>query len=200
MTWEQRDALLAVCASDRRHATLFAVLAKAGLRPGEAFALKPGDLDLRERTLRVERAWSLGLKATKTYEERTVDITPELGAALQRHIAWLTTEALRRGRGEPQWLFPNDAGQPMDEARVRRIFKSALKAAQLPEFRLYDLRHTYASLLLAAGAPTTYVAAQLGHTNPSTTLRYYARWIPSRGRRWVDLLDRAAGFIAAHVG
>ena len=32
-----------------------------------------------------------------------------------------------------------------------------------------------------------------------TTLRYYAKWIPSRGRRWVDLLDRAAGFIAAQV-
>jgi hypothetical protein len=88
----------------------------------------------------------------------------------------------------------------MDEARVRRIFKTALKAAQLPEFRLYDLRHTYVSLLLAAGAPITYVSAQLGHATPSTTLRYYARWIPSHGQRWVDLLDRAAGFIAAQVG
>ena len=51
-------------------------------------------------------------------------------------------------------------------------------------------RHTYASLLLAAGAPITYVSGQLGHANPATTLRYYAKWIPSRGQRWVDVLDR----------
>ena len=57
-------------------------------------------------------------------------------------------------------------------------------SAKLPAFRLYDLRRTYASLLLAAGAPITYVSAQLGHANPSTTLRYYAKWIPSQGRRW----------------
>ena len=39
-----------------RYATLFAVLAKAGLRPGEACALQPGGVDFRERTLTVERA------------------------------------------------------------------------------------------------------------------------------------------------
>jgi integrase len=45
-----------------------------------------------------------------------------------------------------------------------------------PAFRLYDLRHTYASLLLAGRTPITYVSAQLGHANPTTTLRYYAKW------------------------
>ena len=71
MTWEQRDAFLEAAAGERRYIALFTVLAKAGLRPGEAFALKPGDLDLRGRTMRVERSWSLGrVKPTKTYEER----------------------------------------------------------------------------------------------------------------------------------
>jgi integrase len=159
------------------------VLAKAGLRPSEAFALTLGDLDLLERTMRVERAWSLGrVKATKTYEERTVDLTPQLAEALERHLLWLKTEALRCGWGEPEWLFPNDDNHPMDDSRVRKVFKRALKQAKLPEFRLDDLRHTYASLLLAASAPITYVSVQLGHANPSTTLRYYARWIPSQGR------------------
>ena len=69
-------------------------------------------------------------------------------------------EGLRTGRGEPEWLFPNDDGHPMDESRVRKVFKQALKRAKLPEFRVYDLRHTY---------------APLGHANASTTLRYYAR-------------------------
>jgi integrase len=46
----------------------------------------------------------------------------------------------------------------MDESRVRKAFKRALKDAKLPEFRVHDLRHTYSSLLLAERAPITYVA------------------------------------------
>ena len=55
-----------------------------------------------------------------------------------------------------------------------------------------NLRHTYASLLLAHGAPLTYVSAQLGHANPTTTLRHYARWMPKKGKRWVNSLDKTA--------
>ncbi|MGH7334354.1 MAG: tyrosine-type recombinase/integrase [Candidatus Rokuibacteriota bacterium] len=61
-----------------------------------------------------------------------------------------------------------------------------------PHHRVYDLRHTYASLLLADGAPLTYVSAQLGHANPTTTLRHYARWMPKKGKRWVNALDKTA--------
>ena len=94
--------------------------------------------------------------------------------------------------GEPAWLFPNDVGRPQDKWVVGTAFRRTLKRAGLPAFQLYDLRHTYASLLLAAGAPITYVSAQLGHANPTTTLRYYAKWIPSQGRRWVEVLDGTA--------
>jgi hypothetical protein len=78
------------------------------------------------------------------------------------------------------------------QAAIRRakVFARILKAAKLPHFRVYDLRHTYASLLLSAGAPLLYVSQQLGHKKPTTTLRYYAKWVPSGDRRWVDLLGR----------
>ena len=143
MSWAQRDAFLEAAAAERPYATLFAVLAKGGLRPGEAFALKPGDLDLRGHALRVERAWSYGrLKATKTSEDRVVDLTPELARALQRHLVWLKTEALRRGWGEPEWLFPNQAGRPLDIKKVESVFHRIRKRAGLPHFRLYDLRQT----------------------------------------------------------
>ena len=112
----------------------------------------------------------------------------------------------RRGRRRPRHLL---CRQPGPERRVRRgsrlvrdgrarlAGRRALGKAKLPAFRLYDLCHTFASLLLAASAPITYVSAQLGHVNPSTTLRYYARWIPTKRRRWVDLLDRVSGAVAA---
>ena len=180
----QVDAVLAV-PLPWPYTTLYALLAKTGLRPGEALALQPGDLDFASRTLRVERALAHGrLKDTKTHSARSVDLAPGLVSTLRRHVAALSTEALRRGWGEPEWLFPNEAGHPFDEGKVAKVFQRALKKAEVPRFRLYDLRHTYASLLLVEGAPLTYVSAQLGHTNLATTLRWYARWIPASGRRW----------------
>jgi integrase len=182
MSWEQRDAFLAAAAGERRYGPLFQLLAKGGLRPGEAFALQPGDADLAAHELRVERAWAHGrLKSTKTAEARTVDLTEQLARALRAHLAWLKVDGLRRGRPEPEWLFPNEARRPFDKRNVERAFHRIRKRGGLPHFRVYDLRHTYASLLLAAGAPITYVSTQLGHANPTTTLRYYAKWIPTRG-------------------
>ncbi|MBI1734475.1 MAG: tyrosine-type recombinase/integrase [Candidatus Rokubacteria bacterium] len=140
MNWEQRTRLLDAARREPRYATLFAVLAKAGLRPGEALALQPGDVDLRDRTLTVERAVNLGrVKSTKTYERRTVDLSPELARQVQA-LRWLKEEALRRGWGEPTWLFPNDAGKPQDKWVLGTAFRRTLKRAQLPAFRLYDLR------------------------------------------------------------
>ena len=46
-------------------------------------------------------------------------VTPEVVNALERHLRWVKKEALRRGWGEPEWLFPNDEGHPHDESRVR---------------------------------------------------------------------------------
>jgi integrase-like protein len=72
---------------------------------------------------------------------------------------------------------------------VEKGFRRGLERAGLPHFRLYDLRHTFASQLLAEGTPITYVSAQLGHARPTTTLQWYARWLPVEDKRLVDSLD-----------
>ncbi len=192
LSWTYRDALLAEAASDRRHSALFATLVKTGLRPGEGFALKPMDIDFKNQTLRVDRAATDDgqVKDTKTHEARTVDLTPDLTATLKRHLTWLRAEALREGSGEPEWLFPRADGTLMNKDYAASVFRRILKRAGLPHYRVYDLRHTFASLLLAESAPITYVSAQLGHSSPATTMRFYARWIPSQGKRWVNALDR----------
>ncbi len=190
MSWAKRDRFLEAVAAERRYLALFAVLAKAGLRPGEALALRPDDVDLPARQLHVERAVSLGqIKGTKTHETRVVDLSPNLARIVAQHLVWLKEEVLRCGWGEPTWLFPSEANTPLDHGRVEKVFHRARTRAKLPHFRVYDLRHTFASLLLAGSAPITYVSAQLGHANPTTTLRHYARWIPSQGQRWIDVLD-----------
>jgi integrase len=132
------------------------------------------------------------VKDTKTHEIRTVDLTVDLALTLRRYLAWLRADRLQRGQGEPEWLFPRADGRLMDKDHAAAMFRKILKRATLPTHRVYDARHTYASLLLASGAPLTYVSAPLGHSTPATTLRYYARWIPSKGRRWADVLDRRA--------
>jgi integrase len=88
--------------------------------------------------------------------------------------------------GRARLAFPNDANRPYDKWKAGDAFRRTLKRAGLPHFRLYDLRHIYASLLLAAGAPITYVSAQLGHANPTTTLHHYAKCT----RRTAGLVNR----------
>jgi hypothetical protein len=75
-----------------------------------------------------------------------------------------------------------------------KCFARTLKMAELSGFRVYDCRHTYASLLLNAGAPITYVAAQLGHTKPTTILQWYAHFLPGiDDHRFGDGLDGDGG-------
>jgi len=173
------------------YATLFLLLGHTGLRPGEAFALRWPDIDFDAGRLQVERAWSAGrIESTKTGARRIVDLTDRLVRRLRRLQLERKFEARRRGWPEPPaWVFCTEAGTPLDESRVRKAFAKTFEAAGLPPHRVYDLRHTFASVLLARGVPLTYVSAQLGHALPTTTLQFYARWIPTKGERFIEAVD-----------
>jgi len=131
-------------ASTPRDATLISVLAYAGLRPGEALALQWRDI--REQTILVERAVSLGEeKDTKTAAHRTVRLLPPLAADLRE---W----RLRSGRPADKALFfPSATGtvwsQPAYQSWRRRAFKRSLDGAGVEHARPYDLRHSYAAAL-----------------------------------------------------
>ena len=66
---------------------------------------------------------------------------------------------------------------------------SAATGAKLPGFVPYDLRHTFASILLSSNVPLLYVSKQLGHFKATTTLDHYAKWLPSGEQRFVNVLD-----------
>jgi|GEM_PF-1138899 len=200
MTIMQRDAFLAhAIVREQQHLLpyrvriMWEVRVKTGLRPEEAYGLHVGDVDLRSKTLRVERAVSLGkIKSTKTDERRVVDLSDDLTVHLADYVDFVKAEALPYNVPEPNWLFPGRDGglvTEADERWHRDLFKHVLAAAKLPAFVPYDLRHTFASLLLSRNVPLLYVSKQLGHAKPTTTLDHYAKWLPSGEQRFVNVLD-----------
>ena len=88
-------------------------------------------------------------------------------------------------------VFPSTRGTPLEERRVVKEFKTALERAGLPTtVRLYDLRHTAASLLYAQGVPLLQIAEILGHTDPNFTVRTYTH-------TWQELRNDAAAKMGA---
>ncbi len=202
LTYEQLATFLSVTEArgSRLEATLFLSLADAGLRPGEAFALRWEDVSQSDRTLRVERAISAGrVKLTKTEDSRVVDLTARLAQTLALLQASVEAGTLLGDHIASPWIFPSAAGTPLDESKVAKRFRELRLAAGLPHCRLYDLRHSFASHLLAEGAPITYVAAQLGHRKPTTTLAFYAHWIPRGDKSHIDRLAAARQAVAPKV-
>lgn len=162
---DERDVL-----AMQRDAVMVSILAYAGLRPGELRALRWGDV--RRATLTVERAARPDgtVKATKTHERRAVRLLAPLAADLAEL-------RLASGRPTDEALILDRDGEPWTKIdwqvwRARR-WNRACQLAGLPRSpRPYDLRHSFASLLLAEGRSVHYVARQLGHS-PALTLSTY---------------------------
>jgi len=186
---QQVEALADVI--DLRYATLIRFAAYSGLRPSELTALRVGRLDLLRGTARVVEAapeidGRLHWGGVKTHEARTVrlprSICEELGADLAG-----------RPRDPEALVFTAPLGGPLrPHTWVKSFFKPAVRAAGLPGgLRLYDLRHTCASLLIAQGASVKAVQAQLGHATASITLDTYGHLFPSELEALADRLELA---------
>ena len=94
-----------------------------------------------------------------------------------------------------EFVFPNNEGGARDDRNFRsRVFDPALRPAGLRRVRVHDLRHTAASILIAAGADLADVSRQLGHANVSITLSVYTHHFQKRGA--CDLGARIAEFVA----
>ncbi len=188
---------------DPTYQPFFLLLARAGVRPGEARALKWSDVDFANRKLTVAHSLSEEneIEDTKTGASRYVHLSQELMQTLSR----LRAERERKAtKPEPDawqdWVFVNGRGRPFDDSRIRKRFRRLAKLAGIASHRVYDLRHTFATLLLSKSAPITYVASQLGHANPTTTLRWYAHWLPTDAARYVDFLDMVSGRDRHQIG
>ena len=153
---------------------------RTGLRAGELLALQWGDIDWCGRFVLVRRNLVRGkLTTPKNHQCRRVDLSPQLRAVLRLSRRRKTVEWSKHGLPRPDWVFPSAAGTALDESNVRKAFNQILDAAGLHRRGPHQMRHTFASLLLQAGEPITYVSQAMGHQDASITLRVYAHGCPT---------------------
>jgi integrase len=168
------------------------VESEAGSRvPVVSLPARRAGLDLLRGTARVVEAapevdGHLHWSGVKTHEARTVRLPRSVADELGGYLAG-------RPRDPEDLVFPAPLGGPLrPHTWIKSFFKPAVRAAGLPEdLRLYDLRHTCASLLIAQGASVKAVQAQLGHATASITLDTYGHLFPSEMEALADRLEQA---------
>jgi integrase len=172
-----------------------AVCAFAGLRMGEAAGLQVGDIDFMKRTITVSRQLqrdgkSFAVRPPKYGSERVIHVPDDLLTILGQHI-----ELYAMGEDADRWLFADDQGDPIYDNGVTWRWRATRVAANLTSVKLHDLRHFFASGLIAAGCDVVAVQKALGHASATTTLNTYAHLWPTaedRTRKAASRLVREA--------
>lgn len=170
----------------------------SGMRPEEYLALKWMDIDLMQSTATVNRTLTRKRKATEggqnwKFEEtknessrRLVPLPRYLMPKLLEHKRQQNEQRLKTGKHWQDYnlVFSSSIGSPLNLANLQfRHYKPLLKKVGLEKMRLYDLRHSFASLLLKVreepgkpsqpAVPLKVVSEMLGHNDPYTTARFY---------------------------
>jgi integrase len=156
-----------------------------GMRRGELLALEWRDIDFERATLRVERAVEetrgkgLRVKPPKTkHGRRNIGLPPEAVAILRERRKRQLELRLALGQGgHPALVFSNLEGGMLSPNNVTRSWSRALKLRGLPPVSFHSLRHTHASMLIAAGVDILAISRRLGHSKASITLDVYGHLI-----------------------
>jgi integrase len=192
-------AFLAHVEAERLYA-LWLLASSTGMRRGELLGIQWPDLDLGRARVAVRRSLvtvghEVVVSEPKTAKgRRSVALDPATVAGLK---AWRKHQAAERLAWGPAWtdaglVFTREDGQPLHPREVTRAFTRHVLAAGLPIIRLHDLRHTHATLALAAGVHPKVVQERLGHANIAITLDTYSHAVPA-------LEEQAARTVAALV-
>ena len=180
-----------------------------GARRGEICVLRWSDIDFEKGTLSIKRTVQsipgicLVFNAPKTRRgKRCLRIGADCVELLQEYqryqkaerfrigSAWVRKVTLENGKVvDNDMLFTKWNGEPMDPDIISSWFPKFLEAHDLPSIHFHSLRHSNASILIAAHVPITTVSGRLGHAQTSTTLNYYASAIQSADAAAADALE-----------
>lgn len=176
---------------------LFSLLLTSGMRPGEALGLKWQDFNFNNnrvticRTLvRVGGGWSLEEPKTRQ-SRRTIPIPPGTIQDIKEHQEGQLEHIKQSSTYNDQgFVFANGNGDPLVERNiVSRHFKPILEKENLPNIRLYDLRHSCATLLLSQGVNPKIVSERLGHASTTLTMDIYSHVLPDMQKEASDKLQ-----------
>lgn len=185
LTIREIDRLLAEAEPEPQVSLMINVLLATGLRPGEAKGLKVKDLDAMRGRLSIRRdVDALGqADETKTRNHRDVPVGGEL---------LLDLEDEADGKNPDDWLLTDEHGHVWTTTRWRVKWQGICKTAGIQSVTTYELRHTAASLAIAAGADPKTVQLMLGHASAAMTLDVYAHL-------WETGLDSLPGAISDYL-
>jgi integrase len=186
------EARQLIAALPERDRALWATALYAGLRRGELQALDWQDTDLNTALIHVRRSWDRKagpIEVKTTAGKRKVPLPSTLRALLLEHH-------LHSGRPDAGLVFTNAAGRPFDSSTVVDRARRAWTGANLEPIGLHECRHTYASLMIAAGVNAKALSTYLGHATIAITLDRYGHLMPGNetqaGLLLDGLLDRAS--------
>lgn len=164
---------------------------RTGCRLAEMLGLAWDCVDFGTKQLCIKRTYNHHRWSdTKTRHIRHVDMSNQLEQALRKRFESRSKLTCKTDEGKTvELVFPDEAGNPLDTDMVRRKFYKLLKTAGLPKITIHQCRHTFASLMLAAGAPILYVSRMLGHKSISTTCNIYGHLVKGKDREYMDKLD-----------
>lgn len=177
-------------------ATLVRFLAYTGLRVGEALALRVDDVDWDRRRVRVARTWTDDGKGGQVIGP------PKNGKPRWAAMPVAVMELLRPladGQAGDAWLFRAVRGGPIWLHNWRsRVWYAAVRDAGMEDegVTIHSLRHTYASIAIAAGADVKTLQRQLGHSSATITLDTYAGLWPER---LGEVADAVGGAVEAEL-
>lgn len=198
-THEQVKALFSC-----RLGSAYKVGAGCGLRGGEIFGLEPAAIDFDRRRIRVyqqsikikDQAPYLGpLKTKSSYRE--VEMPETVAEALKDHPTYVHTLWDRTNPRKPVerqvelfWETP-ESHQPYYHGTWTHVVRRDCGKVGIPTFCIRDLRHYYATVLIAQGATVKDVQRALGHSKASMTLDTYADYWPEHDGTLSAIIDRA---------
>jgi integrase len=198
-TADQLGAFLAVTRKTRL-GSLWQVLALTGMRRGEALGLRWEDVDLEAARLSIQRSLvpvhgKVVVSEPKTAKgRRSIALDAGTVVVLRKQAARQLADQDSAGKAyrTTGYVFSDELGQALDPGRVSKCFNVAVEVALLPRITLHCLRHTHATLGLAAGVHPKVMQERLGHANIGITLDLYSHSV-----RGMD--ESAAELIAALV-
>jgi integrase len=197
---EEVTEFLSEC-KENKHSLIFGFALATGMRPSEYFGLQWQNVDFENGVVRVRKAlvwktgggWDFGDPKTER-SRRVVPLPKTLLNELKTHRIEQQKNRLKLGPAyqNSDLVFATEFGTPLNARNIdQRHFKKILKKVGLNEkIRLYDLRHTCATLLLSAGENPKIVSERLGHASIVLTLDTYSHVLPDMQKAATEKLEK----------